>query len=314
MKARVYPIASVTKGQEGQEIVPMGDLMDAGAVAFSDDGHSVEDEAVMREALRKAAQVEALIISHAECRTMTEEGVIHAGRVATEWGLKGMPPEAEERMIARDLRLVEKTGARLHIAHVSTAGAVALVREAKRRGLPVSCEATPHHFTLTEEAVRIYGSDAKMNPPLRSERDVQAVREGLADGTIDVIASDHAPHAPEEKALGLEKAPFGIIGLETTLGLVLTELVGAGVLDLPEAMAKMTCVPADLLHIPGGRLSVGAPADLALIDLKQTWKVNVCDFASKSRNSPFQGWILTGKASATLVGGRLYRTQADCKK
>lgn len=308
MKARVYPIASVTKEQEGQEIVPMADLMEAGAVAFSDDGRSIEDEAIMREALRRAAQVDALIIPHAECRVITEGALIHAGGVAAEWGLKGMPPEAEEQMIARDLRLVEETGARLHIAHVSTAGAVALIREAKQRGLPVSCEATPHHAALTQEAVRTCGANAKMNPPLRDEQDVQAVREGLADGTIDVIASDHAPHAPEEKALGLEKAPFGIIGLETTLGLILTELVGSGILDLPGAIAKMTCAPAELLRIPGGRLSVGAPADLTLIDLHRTWRVNISDFKSRSRNSPFQGWTLTGKASATLVGGKWYRT------
>ena len=299
-EVRVLPIAAVTKGQRGEELVELEALRAAGAVAFSDDGQPIEDEAMMRRVLRRSRDLDVLIVTHSEIKSLTRGGCINEGKVASELGVKGIPSEAEARMIARDLSLLEEIGGRLHIAHVSTAESVALIRRAKARGLPVACETAPHYFALTEEAVRTFGPNAKMHPPLRTARDVTAIREGLADGTIDVIASDHAPHTPEEKALGLEAAPFGIVGLETSLGLVLTELVHPGLLSLSEAIAKMSLRPAEILRVEGGRIREGGPADLTLIAPDEGWTVDVECFRSKSRNSPFAGRTLRGRAVMTL--------------
>ena len=308
-EARVLPIAAVTKGQRGEELVELEALRAAGVVAFSDDGQPIEDEAMMRRVLERSRDLDVLIITHSEVKSLTRGGCINEGKVASELHVKGIPAEAEARMIARDLSLLEEIGGRLHIAHVSTAGSVALIRRAKARGLPVTCETAPHYFALTEEAVRTFGSNAKMSPPLRTARDVAAIREGLADGTIDVIASDHAPHTPEEKALGLETAPFGIVGLETSVGLVLTELVHSGLLSLSEAVAKMSLRPAQILRVEGGRIREGCPADLTLIAPDEVWTVDVEGFRSKSRNSPFAGRILRGRAVMTLRDGAGIRAQ-----
>jgi dihydroorotase len=300
---RVLPIASVTKGQRGEALVEMEALRDAGAVAFSDDGQPIEDEGLMRRVLTRSRELDVLIIAHSEIKSLSRGGCINEGDVASELGVKGVPSEAESRMIARDLKLLEEIGGRLHIAHVSAAESVALIRDAKARGVPITCETAPHYFTLTEEAVRTFGSNAKMSPPLRTALDVAAIREGLADGTIDVIASDHAPHASEEKALGLEAAPFGIVGLETSLGLVLTELVQPGVLSLSEALEKMSLRPAQILRVEGGRIQEGVPADLTLIAPEEDWTVEVERFRSKSQNTPFAGRILRGRAVMTFRGG-----------
>ncbi|OPX23085.1 MAG: dihydroorotase [Candidatus Latescibacteria bacterium 4484_107] len=300
---RVLPIAAVTKGQRGEALVEMKALRAAGAVAFSDDGQPIEDERLMRRVLARSRELDVLIITHSEIKSLSRSGCINEGDVASELGVKGISPEAESRMIARDLKLLEEIGGRLHIAHVSAAESVAFIRAAKTRGLPVTCETAPHYFTLTEEAVRTFGPNAKMSPPLRTARDVAAIREGLTDGTIDVIASDHAPHAPQEKALGLKAAPFGIVGLETSLGLVLTELVQPGLLSLSEAIAKMSLRPAQILRVEGGRIREGCSADLTLIAPDEDWTVDVGRFRSKSRNTPFAGRILRGRAVMTFRGG-----------
>ncbi|MFH1008178.1 MAG: dihydroorotase [Candidatus Latescibacterota bacterium] len=300
---RVYPIAAVTQGQRGEALVDMEALRTAGAVAFSDDGQSIEDEGLMRRALGKSRELGVLIIAHAEIRSLSRSGCINEGKVASKLGVKGIPSEAESNMIARDLELVAETGGRLHIAHVSTAESVQLIRDAKARGIMVTCETAPHYIALTEEAVLSSGPNAKMNPPLRTERDVTAIREGLADGTIDVIASDHAPHTAKEKALGLEAAPFGIVGLETSLGLVLTELVEPGVLSLSDAIAKMSLQPARILGVAGGCIREGSPADLTLIAPHAAWTVDTARFQSKARNTPFAGRTLRGMAVGTFFDG-----------
>ena len=304
-KARVVPIAAVTKGQRGEALAELEALRAAGVVAFSDDGQPIEDEAMMRCVLERSRNLDVLIITHSEVKSLTRGGCIGEGKVASELHVKAIPAEAEAHMIARDLSLLEEIGGRLHIAHVSTAESVALIRRAKAQGVPVTCETAPHYFALTGEAVRTFGPNAKMNPPLRTARDVAAIREGLADGTIDVIASDHAPHAPEEKALGLEAAPFGIVGLETSLGLVLTELVHSGLLSLSEAIAKMSLRPAEILRVEGGRIREGGPADLTLIAPDDVWTVDVERFRSKSRNCPFAGRTLRGCAVMTLRSGEI---------
>lgn len=299
--ARVHPIGAITKGQEGQELTEIGAMLRAGAVAISDDGNPVSNAKLFRRALEYAKTFGMTVIDHCEDRDLAKGGVMNEGRLAAVLGLKGIPRQAEYIMVARNIALCELTGGRVHLAHLSTMESVALVREAKKRGLPISAETAPHYFTLTEDAVENYNANAKMNPPLRTEADREAVIAGLADGTIDCIASDHAPHTVAQKAREFDFAPFGIIGLETELGLVLTELVNKKVLDLTGAIATLTDAPARALNLPGGHLSPGAPADVTLIDLKA--KVTVEEFVSKSQNSPFKGMALQGKAAATVVGG-----------
>ena len=302
--ANVFPVGSITKGLKGETLSEMGELKEAGCLALSDDGMPVANGEIMRRALEYAKPFGLVIISHAEDRSLVGEGVMNDGPVATELGLKGIPWVAEDAAVARDVMLAEYTGARLHVAHVSTRGSVEIVRAAKKRGVAVTCEATPHHFSLTDEAVRGYETNAKMNPPLRSADDVAAIREGLADGTIDVIATDHAPHHYDEKNVEFNIALNGVVGLETALGLTL-RLVEDGVLTLNEAIAKLTAEPARALGIPRGTLEVGAAADVTLIDPALKWTVDAGSFRSKSRNTPFAGWALKGVATCTILCGRI---------
>jgi dihydroorotase len=305
----VYPIAAVTRSLLGQELTPVEDLRSTGAIAFSDDGMFVADPVLMREALSRAKTLEAPVITHPEIRELTRGGVMNEGPVAATLGVRGMPKIAEEIAIYRDIALAAETGAHLHIAHVSTEEGVALIRRAKACGIHVTAEVTPHHLTLTDEAVAVHGADAKMSPPLRAASDIESLIAGLCDGTIDVVATDHAPHAPFEKAKGLVEAPFGIIGLETAVGLILTHLVHPGLLSLPRMVEVMSVVPTKILGIPGGRIDIGVPADLTLIDPDLTWTVAGADLRSKSRNTPYIGATLKGRVSGTIVNGRVVYEQ-----
>ncbi|HWP34597.1 MAG TPA: dihydroorotase [Thermodesulfobacteriota bacterium] len=302
--ARVYPVGAVTRRLEGEALAEYGYLKEAGAVALSDDGRPVMDSEVFRRALEYARAFDLVVVAHCEDLALSRGGAMHEGAVATELGLPGIPRAAEEIMVRRDLALAELTGARLHVAHVSTAGAVAAIREAKRRGVRVTAETAPHYFTLTDEAVRGYDTNAKTNPPLREAADREAVIEGLADGTIDAIASDHAPQHADDKRVEFAAAASGVVGLETELLLTL-RLVREGRLPLRRALAALTCRPAEILGLPGGRLAEGAPADLVLVDLEAQTRVEASALRSRSRNSPFLGWTLPGRVERTLVGGRV---------
>jgi dihydroorotase len=302
---RVYPVACITRNRQGKELAPLAELAAAGAVAFSDDGDPVEDRDLMCRALEIAREVDRPLAPHEEVKALTEGGCMHAGEVSARLGVRGMPAAGEEEMVARDIELARQTGGPLHVAHISTAGALERTRRARAEGLPVSCEVAPHYFTLTDEEVARQGTDAKMSPPLRTAADIQAMRDGLRDGSIDAIATDHAPHAPEEKARPLEEAPFGIIGLETAVGLTLTYLVEPGILDLSTAVEKWSWAPARAFRLPGGRLAPGDPGDATLIDPDREWIVAPEQFRSKSRNTPFAGYRLRGKAVATVVGGQI---------
>ena len=308
--ARVYPVAAISMGSRGESLSEFGDQKEAGAVAVSDDGKPVMNSMLMRRALEYARTFALPVISHSEDLELRGDGMMHEGRVSLILGLKGIPAAAEEVMVFRDLTLAGLTGARLHIAHVSTAGSVELIRRAKAAGLKVSAETAPHYFSLTDAAVRGYDTNAKVNPPLRGAADLAAIKEGLRDGALDAIASDHAPHSTLEKDLEFEAAAFGLIGLETSLGLSL-KLVHEGVLSLSQLIAKMSLNPARILGLAGHQsLAVGAPADLTLIDLNREWTVDVGKFASKSRNCPFHGWTLKGRAAMTVVGGKVVWEEA----
>ncbi len=302
--ARVYPVAAISMGSLGRNLSEYADQKAAGAVAFSDDGQPVASPMLMRRALEYARTFGLPIISHCEDLELRGDGVMHEGRVSLELGLIGIPAAAEEVMIFRDLALAQLTGGRLHIAHVSACGSVAIIRQAKAAGLTVTAETAPHYFHLTEEALRGYDTNAKVNPPLRGAADVAAIKDGLRDGTLDAIACDHAPHSTLEKDVEFGAAAFGLIGLETSLGLCL-QLVHDRVLTISQLVAAMSANPARILGVPGGALTVGAPADLTLIDLNREWTVDARTFASKSRNCPFNGWTLKGKAVMTIVGGKV---------
>ena len=301
--ARAYPVAGISKGLAGKTLCEYGDLKDAGAIALSDDGFPVMDSGLMRSALESAKEFDLPIISHCEDRLLAADGVMNEGVVARRLGFSGIPNAAEAAMVMRDILLCELTGARLHIAHVSTKESVRAIRAAKSRGVPVSAETAPHYFTLTHEAVENYNTNAKMNPPLRSPRDVQAVREGLADGTIDVIASDHAPHSITQKDVQFEKAANGIIGLETSLALSLN-LVEEKIVTLPELIKMMSINPARILGLEKG-IRVGKKADITIIDTETAHTVDAATFKSQGRNTPFEGWILKGRAVWTLAGGKI---------
>lgn len=301
---RVLPVGAITRGREGKALSEIGSLVEAGAVAISDDGASVEDADLMRRALEYARMLGIPVTAHCEDHTLSGQGVMNEGTLSTLLGLKGSPPQAEAARVARDIMLAELTRSHLHVQHVSTARSVALVAEAKARGLAVTAEATPHHLVLTEEAVRAYDSMAKVNPPLRGEEDRAALREGLVSGAIDAVATDHAPHSHEEKEIEFDGAAFGMVGLETAVGLVLTELVRPGVLDLRDAVRLLTTGPAGVLGRNLGRLEPGRPADVTILDLDEVWTVDPTAFASHSRNTPFAGRELTGRPVGTLVGGR----------
>lgn len=304
--ARVHPVGTVSKGMAGEELAEVGEMVRAGAVAISDDGLPVAHPELLRRAFLYARHFGIPVLQHAEDLKLTGDGVMHEGVWSTRLGLPGIPALAEDTLIARDLMLAGDTDGRYHLQHMSTARSVDLVREARSRGVRVTCEVSPHHLFLTDEGVAESGfsTDFKMKPPLRSEADRQALVEGLLDGTIDCIASDHAPHHPDEKDVEFSVAPFGILGLETTLSLCLDRLVHAGLLDLPRLVELLSTAPAKVLGVPGGTLAEGAPADVTLFDPDAEVTVDRTRFRSKSRNTPFDGWKLRGKAVATIVGGR----------
>lgn len=302
--ANVFPVGCITKDMQGEILTEMGELKDGGCVAFSDDGLPVKNGEMMRRAMEYANTFGAPIISHAEDLGLVAGGAMNEGVVATELGLKGIPWVAEDAATARDIMLAELTGAHLHVAHVSTSGSVELVRQAKARGVHVTCEATPHHFSLTEEAVRGYNTNAKMNPPLRTREDVDAIKAGLADGTIDAIATDHAPHHQDEKNVEFSLALNGIVGLETLLPLTL-KLVADKCLTLAQAIALVTCRPAAVLGIDRGTLEVGAVADLTLINPNTEWTLDPQALHSKSKNTPWAGHTLKGLAVKTLLAGEV---------
>ena len=302
--ARVYPIGAVSLGLLGEHLAEIGEMHRAGIVAVSDDGMPIMDAGLMRRALEYTKLFQMPVIAHEDDRCLAGGGCMHEGLVSLRLGLRGTPAAAEEVMVARDVALAELTGGHLHVAHVSTAGSVALIRDAKARGVRVTTEATPHHLFLTDEAVEGYRTNAKMAPPLRTQADVDALRAGLADGTIDAIATDHAPHHPDEKECEFDQAANGIIGLETALPLGL-RLVADGVLDLPTLIRRMTIGPAQILGLPAGTLTAGASADVTLVDPDARWTFRAVDGKSKSRNTPFDGQDFVGRAVTVLVGGRI---------
>lgn len=300
----VFPVGAITHGSKGERLAEMGELKESGCVAVSDDGHPVKNGEMMRRALEYARGMGIMVISHAEDMSLVGDGVMNEGFVATEIGLKGIPWVAEDSAVARDVYLAELTNSPVHIAHVSTKGAIRIIRNAKARGVQVTCETAPHYFTLTDEAVRGYNTNAKMNPPLRADEDVAAVKEGLKDGTIDAIATDHAPHHLDEKDSEFNLALNGIIGLETSLPLSL-QLVREGVLTLTALVERMATNPAKILSLDRGTLKPGAPADITVFDAEREWVVEEAKIASKSKNSPFLGWTVKGKAAYTVVAGKV---------
>jgi dihydroorotase len=304
--SNIFPIGAITKLSDGVELAEMGEMKAAGAVAVSDDGRPVPNAGVMRRAMQYAKDFDLAVIDHCEDRSLSSGGVMHEGRVSLLLGLKGMPALAEEVDVVRDILLAKETGARLHIAHISTKGAVEAVRRAKNEGVNVTCEVAPHHFTLTDRSVEGYDTNTKMSPPLRSEEHLSAIIDGIHDGTIDAIASDHAPHHADEKALEYDRAPFGITGLETAVGLAFTELVHKGVANLVRLVEMFSTNPARILRLPDrGSLRPGSFADITILDPDRDWIFNVTGSSSKSRNNPFQGREFRGAAVATIVGGRI---------
>ncbi len=301
----VLPIAAISKDRKGKDLSPMGRLKAAGAVAFSDDGDWIANSSLMRRALEYLKSFNLVLISHCEDGNLSGNGVVNEGYFSTITGLEGIPREAEEVALFRDLALARMSGSSLHVAHVSTARSVKLIREAKQVGVKVTAEVTPHHFTLTEKEITSFDTNTKVNPPFRGGEDIEALKEGLIDAAIDVIATDHAPHIIEEKEKNYADAPFGIIGLETALGLVIKELVEKRILSLMEAIAKLTINPARILGIDRGRIKEGVKANITIFDPDKIWLVKEEELASKSRNSPFIGWKLPGKIEWTIVGGKI---------
>jgi dihydroorotase len=308
-KARVYPIGAISLGQKGQQLAEFGELVAAGAVAVSDDGHPVMSSHLMRTALEYAKVFGIPVADHCEEMSLAEGGAMHEGIVSTRLGLKGIPAAAEEIMVARDILLAELTGGHVHLCHMSTRGSVALIQRAKEKGLRVTAEACPHHFTLTHDACDGFNTNAKMNPPLREDADREAIREALRDGTIDVIATDHAPHHYDAKEREFDQAPNGIIGLETAFPLANAELVGSGLLTLAQLVERMSTVPARIFGLPGGSLAKGAPADVLVLDPEVEWTVDPSAFRSKSRNTPFAGRSVRGRAIVTIVRGQVVYRQ-----
>ncbi len=314
-KANVYPVGAVSKGRAGEELAELGRLVAGGAVAFTDDGAPVASASLMRRALEYAKMFDRVVMQHCQVPELTVGGVMNEGFEAMRLGLPGMPAAAEDIMVARDIRLAEITGGRVHIQHISTARSVELVREGKRRGVRVTAEACPHHFTLTDETLRGFDANFKMNPPLRTWSDVEAVIEGVVDGTIELLATDHAPHSTEKKMREIDQAPFGIIGLETLLPIAVKGLIEPGHLSWPELIAKLTVNPARLLGVPKGSLAPGSDADVTIIDPDLKWTIDPTRFRSKSRNCPFAGWEVKGRAVMAIVAGEIrYRLESDEKK
>lgn len=308
--ARVYPIGAISLGQRGEQMAEFGEMVGAGAVAVSDDGKPVASAHLMRTALEYAQSFGIPVIDHCEEPTLAAGGAMNEGIVSARLGVKGIPAEAEEVMVARDILLARLTGGHVHLAHMSTRGSVELIRWGKAQGVSVTAEVTPHHLTLTENACEGYDTHAKMNPPLRTADDLAALRAAVRDGTIDVIATDHAPHHYDAKEREFADAPFGIVGLETALGVLLTDLVHTGIIDLSVLVDRLACAPARLFHLPGGSLARGAPAHVTVFDPELEWSVDPSAFISKGRNTPYAERLLRGRAVATIVDGRvIYRLE-----
>jgi dihydroorotase len=304
--ANVFPIGAITKSSHGEQLAEMGEMKAAGAVAVSDDGRPVPTAGMMRRAMEYAKDFDLPVIDHCEDKSLSSGGVMHEGKMSLLLGLKGMPALAEDIDAVRDILLAKETGSHIHIAHVSTKGAIEAVRQAKNEGINVTCEVTPHHFTLTDKAVEGYDTNTKMSPPLRSEEHLEAVIEGIKDGTIDAIATDHAPHHQDEKALEYDAAPFGIIGLETAVGLAFNELVHKGIINLEQLVKLCSSNPAKIFNLKDrGTLKIGSIADITIIDPDLEWTYNASESKSKSKNSPFDGWKFNGGVVATIVGGKI---------
>jgi dihydroorotase len=312
--ARVYPIGAVSKGSEGRELAEMADMRVAGCVAYSDDGRPVATALLMRRALEYAGMLGMPVIDHCEDKTLAGEGVAHEGFIASQLGLKGIPSASEDVFVERDIVLAAMTGSHAHIAHLSTAGALRAVRAAKERGVRVTCEVAPHHFTLSDDRLLsplAYDTNLKMNPPLRHGADRDALLEGLKDGTVDAIATDHAPHHADDKRVEFDRASFGIVGLETAVSLGLDRLVHAGIIGLPRLVELLSASPARILGVPGGRIAAGDAADVTILAPDLAVTVSAAAFRSKSRNTPFDHWPLRGGVAATIVGGRVLFVNPD---
>jgi len=302
----IFPIASITKGQRGEELTDMADLVDAGAVAFSDDGCSVENSQIMRRALEYSKLIDTLIIEHCEDKNLSREGVMHEGYYSYLYGLKGIPASSEETMVSRDTILAERAGATIHIAHLSVKGAVDIVKKAKKNKIKVTAEVTPHHLFLADSYLKSYDTSLKVNPPLRSKEDVQALIQAVKEGVVDIFATDHAPHTPDEKDVEFDKAPFGINGLETAISLFLDKLVNKNIISLKKFIKMISTTPALILGLENkGKICVGADADLTILNLHKEIVVDINTFKSKGRNNPFHGWKLRGTPAMTIVGGKI---------
>ncbi len=310
---RVLPVGAITRGQQGETLAEIGEMAENGVMALSDDGRPVDNSELMRRGMEYARTFGLSVISHCEDSNLSGQGVMHEGVMSTRLGLTGIPSAAEETMVERDILLAELTGAALHVAHVSTGGSVERIRRAKKKGIPVTAEVTPHHLTLTHEALEEYDTNLKVNPPIRTEEDRQALVQGLADGTIDVVATDHAPHNVAEKEVEFDRAAFGLIGLETALPLVL-RLVHQGILTPAQVVERMAASPAQIIGIQGGALHSGDPANLTLIDPDRVFTVDAAKLYSRSRNTPFHGWELKGKAVCTLFRGKMVYEDRTWKK
>ena len=308
--SKVYPIGAVTKGMEGKELAEIGDMKAAGVVALSDDGRVVDSADLLTNAMEYGSMFGLTVVEHCEDGTLARGGIINEGKVSDRYGIRGIPSTAEESIAQRDMLLASYSGTPVHLAHVSCRGTVEAVRRAKKEGLAVTCEVTPHHFTLTEDELESFDTNYKMNPPLRTQDDIVAIKEGLKDGTIDAIATDHAPHARWEKEQELDLAPFGVVGLETALGLSM-KLVEEGVVDLAGMLALFTSKPAAVFNLPGGKLEKGGVADICLFDPQKKWTVDPERFVSMGKNTPFAGWELTGLNMLTIVDGRVVYNPSD---
>lgn len=313
--ANVFPVGAITKSSGGAELAEMGEMKAAGAVAVSDDGRPVPNAGMMRRAMEYAKDFDLPVVDHCEDKSLSSGGVMHEGKISLLLGLKGMPALAEELDAVRDILLAKETGAHIHIAHISTRGAIEIVRRAKNENINVSCEVTPHHFTLTDKVVEGYDTNTKMSPPLRSEEHLEAILEALKDGTIDAIATDHAPHHADEKALEYDRAPMGITGLETAVGLAFNELVHKGIIDLVRLIELCSTNPAKIFRLKErGTLRVGSIADVTILDPNSSWTYKNSESRSKSKNSPFDGWQFQGAVAATIIGGRVVHRRSDVQK
>lgn len=307
---KLYPVGAMTRGLKGEQLSEIGSLVRSGVVAISNDGNPVASAEVMRRALEYSKMYSIAVISHCEDRSLSGNGVMNEGFVSTRFGFKGIPSVAESIIVSRDIQLAHYAKARLHIAHVSTRDSVDIIREARRKGIEVTSETCPQYWTLTDEDARLFDTNTKMNPPLRTKEDVDSIKEALKDGTIDVISTDHAPHASWEKENPWDDAPFGIIGLETALGLVITELVEPGIIDWAGVVKTMSIAPARILGVQDGTLSIGKDADVTIINPDKEWTVNKEEFLSKSNNSPFIGWRLKGVVEWTISRGKIVWRQS----